>query len=277
MKKLGKVLPPEKEAYLIVSSLKEWRDDTSVLNYGTIMICRKGSATMCVNFKEWQLFEGAVITLFPNDVVILKDVSDDFSVEMLKYDASLLREASLQLEQTVYQSLREDRCRTESTIVTDIINQMFSLLKIYFIQEDCTCLSQLVLLQLKAFFLGFYDYLYRHPAERPEETGTRRTHDVFNEFMMLVEHQYKESRDVNYYADVLHITPKYLNTIVRRVTKNTPKTIIDHYAILQLKLELQTSGKSVKQIAWEYHFSDVSFFCRYFKVHTGVTPQQMRK
>ena len=218
MKKLGKVLPPEKEAYLIVSSLKEWRDDTSVLNYGTIMICRKGSATMCVNFKEWQLFEGAVITLFPNDVVILKDVSDDFSVEMLKYDASLLREASLQLEQTVYQSLREDRCRTESTIVTDIINQMFSLLKIYFIQEDCTCLSQLVLLQLKAFFLGFYDYLYRHPAERPEETGSRRTHEIFNEFMMLVEHQYKESRDVNYYADVLHITPKYLNTIVRRVT-----------------------------------------------------------
>ena len=277
MKKLGKVLPPEKEAYLIVSSLKEWRDDTSVLNYGTIMICRKGSATMCVNFKEWQLFEGAVITLFPNDVVILKDVSDDFSVEMLKYDASLLREASLQLEQTVYQSLREDRCRTESTIVTDIINQMFSLLKIYFIQEDCTCLSQLVLLQLMAFFLGFYDYLYRHPAERPEETGSRRTHEIFNEFMMLVEHQYKESRDVNYYADVLHITPKYLNTIVRRVTKNTPKTIIDHYAILQLKLELQTSGKSVKQIAWEYHFSDVSFFCRYFKVHTGVTPQQMRK
>ncbi len=277
MKKLGKVLPPEKEAYLIVSSLKEWRDDTSVLNYGTIMICRKGSATMCVNFKEWQLFEGAVITLFPNDVVILKDVSDDFSVEMLKYDASLLREASLQLEQTVYQSLREDRCRTESTIVTDIINQMFSLLKIYFIQEDCTCLSQLVLLQLKAFFLGFYDYLYRHPADRPEETGSRRTHEIFNEFMMLVEHQYKESRDVNYYADVLHITPKYLNTIVRRVTKNTPKTIIDHYAILQLKLELQTSGKSVKQIAWEYHFSDVSFFCRYFKVHTGVTPQQMRK
>lgn len=277
MKKLGKVLPSEKEAYLIVSSLKEWRDDTSVLNYGTIMICRKGSATMCVNFKEWQLFEGAVITLFPNDVVILKDVSDDFSVEMLKYDASLLREASLQLEQTVYQSLREDRCRTESTIVTDIINQMFSLLKIYFIQEDCTCLSQLVLLQLKAFFLGFYDYLYRHPAERPEETGSRRTHEIFNEFMMLVEHQYKESRDVNYYADVLHITPKYLNTIVRRVTKNTPKTIIDHYAILQLKLELQTSGKSVKQIAWEYHFSDVSFFCRYFKVHTGVTPQQMRK
>jgi AraC-like DNA-binding protein len=277
MKKLGKVLQPEKEAYLIVSSLKEWRDDTSVLNYGTIMICRKGSATMCVNFKEWQLFEGAVITLFPNDVVILKDVSDDFSVEMLKYDASLLREASLQLEQTVYQSLREDRCRTESTIVTDIINQMFSLLKIYFIQEDCTCLSQLVLLQLKAFFLGFYDYLYRHPAERPEETGSRRTHEIFNEFMMLVEHQYKESRDVNYYADVLHITPKYLNTIVRRVTKNTPKTIIDHYAILQLKLELQTSGKSVKQIAWEYHFSDVSFFCRYFKVHTGVTPQQMRK
>lgn len=277
MKKLGKVLPPEKEAYLIVSSLKEWRDDTSVLNYGTIMICRKGSATMCVNFKEWQLFEGAVITLFPNDVVILNDVSDDFSVEMLKYDASLLREASLQLEQTVYQSLREDRCRTESTIVTDIINQMFSLLKIYFIQEDCTCLSQLVLLQLKAFFLGFYDYLYRHPADRPEETGSRRTHEIFNEFMMLVEHQYKESRDVNYYADVLHITPKYLNTIVRRVTKNTPKTIIDHYAILQLKLELQTSGKSVKQIAWEYHFSDVSFFCRYFKVHTGVTPQQMRK
>ena len=85
-----------------------------------------------------------------------------FQVEMLKYNPSLLREASLQLEQTVYSSLREDRCRQDSPVVTNIINNMFALLKVYFDQSECTCISQLVLCQLKAFFIGFHKYLQRN-------------------------------------------------------------------------------------------------------------------
>ena len=292
------------EASLFRSGLEEWQEGPQVLTYGAILICRKGKAMLNVNYKDWELYEGAVITLFPNDVVELKvdgdckspetengdfkspqtengdckspQTANSFQVEILKYNPSLLREASLQLEQTVYSSLREDRCRQDTPVVTNIINGMFGLLKVYFDQSECTCISQLVLCQLKAFFIGFHEYLQRNPQYRPDEVKSYRVRELFNWFMMLLERDYKISRDVNYYAEKMNISSKYLTNIVSQVTGHTPKTIIDQYVILQLKMHLKRTTQSIKEMAWEFHFADVSFFCRYFKKHTGLTPQQIR-
>ena len=268
-------LSSQQEASLFRSGLEEWQEGPQVLTYGAILICRKGKARLNVNYKDWELYEGAVITLFPNDVVELK-VDEDFEVEILKYNPSLLREASLQLEQTVYSSLRKDRCRQDTPVVTNIINGMFGLLKVYFDQSECTCISQLVLCQLKAFFIGFHEYLQRNPQYRPDEVKSYRVRELFNRFMMLLERDYKISRDVNYYAAQMNISSKYLTNIVSQVTGHTPKTIIDQYVILQLKMHLKRTTQSIKEMAWEFHFADVSFFCRYFKKHTGLTPQQIR-
>lgn len=297
-------LSSQQEASLSCSGLEEWQEGPQVLTYGAILICRKGKARLNVNYKDWELYEGAVITLFPNDVVELKvdgdckspqtengdckspqtekgdckspQTANSFQAEILKYNPSLLREASLQLEQTVYSSLREDRCRQDTPVVTNIINGMFGLLKVYFDQSECTCISQLVLCQLKAFFIGFHEYLQRNPQYRPDEVKSYRVRELFNRFMMLLEKDCKISRDVNYYAEKLNISSKYLTNIVSQVTGHTPKTIIDQYVILQLKLHLKRSTQSIKEMAWEFHFADVSFFCRYFKKHTGLTPQQIR-
>ena len=307
-------LSSQQEASLFRSGLKEWQEGPQVLTYGAILICRKGKAMLNVNYKDWELYEGAVITLFPNDVVELKvdgdckspetengdfkspqtengdckspqtengdckslQTANCFQAEILKYNPSLLREASLQLEQTVYSSLREDRCRQDTPVVTNIINGMFGLLKVYFDQSECTCISQLVLCQLKAFFIGFHEYLQRNPQYRPDEVKSYRVRELFNRFMMLLERDYKISRDVNYYAEQMNISSKYLTNIVSQVTGHTPKTIIDQYVILQLKMHLKRTTQSIKEMAWEFHFADVSFFCRYFKKHTGLTPQQIR-
>ena len=297
-------LSSQQEASLFRSGLEEWQEGPLVLTYGAILICRKGKARLNVNYKDWELYEGAVITLFPNDVVELKvdgdfkspqtengdckspetengdckspQTANSFQAEILKYNPSLLREASLQLEQTVYSSLREDRCRQDTPVVTNIINGMFGLLKVHFDQSECTCISQLVLCQLKAFFIGFHEYLQRNPQYRPDEVKSYRVRELFNRFMMLLERDYKISRDVNYYAEQMNISSKYLTNIVNQVTGHTPKTIIDQYVILQLKMHLKRTTQSIKEMAWEFHFADVSFFCRYFKKHTGLTPQQIR-
>ena len=205
------------EASLSCSGLEEWQEGPQVLTYGAILICRKGKARLQVNYKDWELYEGAVITLFPNDVVELKidgdfkspqtengdckssetengdckslQTANCFQAEILKYNPSLLREASLQLEQTVYSSLREDRCRQDIPVVTNIINGMFALLKVYFDQSECTCISQLVLCQLKAFFIGFHEYLQRNPQYRPDE------------YLLEISHQHREPGNGAYPQD----------------------------------------------------------------------------
>ena len=93
------------EASLFCSDLSEWQEGPQVLTYGAILLCRKGRGVLNVNYKDWDLYEGAVITLFPNDVVEVKKVESSascegdtcagmnasaFEVEMLKYNPSLL-------------------------------------------------------------------------------------------------------------------------------------------------------------------------------------------
>ncbi len=258
---------------LASSTLQRWRE-AQVIDYGAILIVRSGRCCIRVNFSEWELAAGDVLIVFPNDLLLLRSASDDFLAEHLRYGAALLREASLQLEQTVYSALRADRCRQSSPVLCAIINAMFSLLRIYFEQSECACLELLVLQQVKSFFIGFHDYQQRNPLAVPGLAGSARTRELFNQFMMRLESDYKQSREVAWYAGKLHITPKYLTNIVRTMTGHTPKVIIDHYVVLQLRAQLRIGRKSVGELAAEFGFSDESFFCRYYRRHTGRSPLQ---
>lgn len=71
------------KASLSCSGLEEWQEGPQVLTYGAILICRKGKARLNVNYKDWELYEGAVITLFPNDVVEL-EIDGDFKSPQTK-------------------------------------------------------------------------------------------------------------------------------------------------------------------------------------------------
>lgn len=243
---------------------------------GMIILCRRGSAVINVNYHVWDLPDGGVITIFPGDVISVSRQSSDFIVDMLVYSPNILREASLDIEHSIYDKLREDRCHSDSQVVSDIVRSMFTLLGLYFRQSTCKCLDKLVLCQLKAFFIGFHDYISRFPDMVPPSSSSKRKRDLFNSFMKLIELNYRRFRDVNWYAGQLNISSKYLNIITKEITVNSAKTLIDHYVILKLKQELSGSGKSLKQLAWDYNFCDASFFTRYFRLHTGLTPRAWR-
>lgn len=257
------------------SSFREWQNEPAILPCGMLIICRSGEATINVNFHDWQLKPGAVITLFPNDGVKMC-ASFDFDAEYLSYSADLLRESSLSIESTVYTALRNDRCRTDSTEITKIVNAMFTLLHCYKELSTVDSFRQIVMLQLRVFFLGFYDYIQQHPQLQPDTIGSRRVHELFSQFMYLLEHNYEVHHDVAFYANQLNITTKYLNNIVQSITQLSTKEIIDNYIIMQLKLLLRSTNLSISEIAWKYKFSTLSFFTHYFKQHTGFTPKQYK-
>lgn len=262
---------------LTASRLDRWRRELTVPGVGAIVRCTAGHAVISVSMTDWSIAPNDAIIIFPDDVVMLKESSEDFMTDTLTFGPRVLREASLQLEHTVYSQLRSDRCRSDSMVVKQIHKHLFALLHVYFDQDDCNCLERMVTLLLKAFFVGFYDYISRYPNKAGTSNATNSKEQLFNRFMDLVTLHYREMREVQQYADTLCITPKYLNTVVRLKTGQTAKGIIDHYVVLQLKQRLRAGKESSKQLAWEFHFSDDSFFCRYFKAHTGMSPQQFRR
>lgn len=96
------------------------------------------------------------------------------------------------------------------------------------------------------------------------------------QFMQLVREHAKEQRSVQFYADLLFVTPKYLSKCVKEVTGKTCGAIIDEIVVAQAKTLLNNHTLTIGQVADELHFSDQFFFSKFFKKHTGSSPYHYR-
>ena len=81
-------------------------------------------------------------------------------------------------------------------------------------------------------------------------------------------------REVSFYADKLCISTKYLTGICKAVTGDSAKKIIDDFAILEIKVLLQSTELTVQEIADRLGFPDQSYLGRYFKRHEGMSPKE---
>ena len=104
-----------------------------------------------------------------------------------------------------------------------------------------------------------------------------RQYAVFNEFILLLDDKHKENRSVQYYANMMKITPKYLSTVVHTFTGLTASQVIDQYVVFSIKQYLYKNDRNVKAISEVFHFPSQSFFGRYFKRVCGVSPNQYTK
>lgn len=104
-----------------------------------------------------------------------------------------------------------------------------------------------------------------------------RNEEIFYKFAKIVERDFKFERSVQYYADKLFITPKHLTTVIKTVSGQTASDWINNYVILAAKVMLRSSTKTVLEVSTELNFTNQSFFGKYFKLHTGMSPQAYRQ
>lgn len=110
-----------------------------------------------------------------------------------------------------------------------------------------------------------------------KETPSLPRHTAYsNAFIEELSHNYMQERSVGFYADRLHLTPKYLTTLLRTTTGRTATQWIDDYVVLEAKNLLKYSSMNIQEVAYYLHFPNQSFFGKYFKQHTGMTPSAYR-
>ncbi|HZV70602.1 MAG TPA: helix-turn-helix domain-containing protein [Saprospiraceae bacterium] len=118
--------------------------------------------------------------------------------------------------------------------------------------------------------------IYRPHAKKLNESATRSM-KITNQFKHLLEKHFIEWREVKQYAAHLHITPKYLSEAVKATIGKTPKDLINDVLLLESKVLLGSTGKTITEIAHELCFQDQAHFSRFFRQHTGNTPTDFRK
>lgn len=122
------------------------------------------------------------------------------------------------------------------------------------------------------------DILTHYLTEHPEVDSPihNRAEEYFRRFTELLGEHYKHERSVGFYARQLCITPKYLTTLIKRISGKSVSEWIDNYVILEAKTLLKYSNMSVQEIAYYLNFPNQSFFGSYFKRNAGMSPSQYK-
>lgn len=123
-----------------------------------------------------------------------------------------------------------------------------------------------------------YEYINYYRKEQDRLLPPDNNAGIFSRFCDLVVEHYHESKEIQYYASLLDLHPKYLSRVVRTATNGvTPGQWIDRYVVAQAKRLMATNPElSLKQIAFELGFSEPTSFYRYFKRVTGLTAKEYR-
>ena len=133
-----------------------------------------------------------------------------------------------------------------------------------------------VVMSLVAALMHHYDHLFRQQSDM-HAVSRSREQTIFDRFIQLASQHCAEHHQIGYYADRLCLTERYLSTVIRQTSGTTAKDWIDRALITRIKIELRHTDKPAAQIAEEMHFANPSFFAKYFRRLTGLTPMEYKK
>ena len=123
-----------------------------------------------------------------------------------------------------------------------------------------------------------YDIFEAHAQREATDSHTDRTAYIVKQLMALLSTGIScTERNVNYYAERLNVSPKYLSATIKRVTGHSVTSYIDRYTIPILKEYLEDERLSLTQIAYRMNFASLSYFSRYCTKHLGQSPSEYRQ
>lgn len=107
-------------------------------------------------------------------------------------------------------------------------------------------------------------------------SGSVHKNQLLIEFRKLVNHKYHTFKTPKAYASELNITPNYLNSLCQKFFNKTAGEIIKERIVLEAKRLLMHSRLTISEVSYKLGFNDNSYFVRYFKKATGLTPNKFR-
>ena len=152
----------------------------------------------------------------------------------------------------------------------------FSVIKRKLAQTDLEHHALIIKHLLQSLIFELFDYLSPHLQLQDSTYNFSSAEALFKRFTQMLSHECPKKREVKQYADALCITPKYLSAICKSQSGKTASEIINSITVNHIKNRLTSSEKSIKEIATEAGFDNLSFFGKYVRRELGMSPRQFR-
>ena len=240
-----------------------------------LAMCQQGSATVEINLTRYEVTNGIGIINLPGNVIQVTHVSDDFEGYIILISLEFLRSIQIDLKNVLplYMYIKNHPCVSFPARAVEEISRFYHLLQQCADDTRSKRRTEIVKGIISALIYKICDELERLTLPSEELVGNRRE-ALFVHFLDLLTEHHRQQRSVGFYASRLHITPKYMSSLIKEVSGRSAAQWIDDYVILEAKSLLKYSDLSIQEIAYRLNFSTQSFFGKYFKQHTGMSPGQ---
>ena len=242
-----------------------------------LVLIEKGHSTIEVNTTTYELEKGCIFVVFPGQIIHVISISDDIkplciacSIDMMNDLMSQVKDG-LQLFQHAKQAPFQQRDGEDFEQLKKSFRHIQEKIKV---TKDNRYHYQIIKNLVISTAFECLDILTEKCIE-PQ--GSNRKKALFNAFLQKVEEEHRENHSVKHYADELFVTPKYLSTVVEEMSGKSAKQWINEYIALDAKVLLQSTQKDIQEISNDLNFIDVSFFGKFFKRMTGMTPKAFRE
>ena len=239
--------------------------------FGIIM---NGEAVININLQERHLTSGTLIYISPGTIIHPKRLSSDFRI----FGMSLFSNFPMPFAQGQTPSAFNGQVRDFQihACEEDIATAKHILDTIWQIVHATDDYHRPTVTALVAAQVHHYDYLFHQQANQLASKRSREQ-TIFDRFLQLVTQHCTEHHQIGFYAEHMCLTERYLSTVIRQTSGTTAKDWIDRALITRIQIELRHTDKPVAQIANEMHFANPSFFSKYFRRLTGMTPGEYRE
>lgn len=263
---------------LVVKELKSLNLCGRTFHLGVVVIgvCREGAVSFVMNNCEVTIPKGGMFMNFGDSIISHVEMSDDLSATAIVTTHEFLRESVMPLMHLWPYLL----FLMESPVVMLGERELQRLYATYNLvverlqQTDHCFRREATVASLQAFCFDVCDFLKRKVPQGQRLQA--RSYALFDQFVRLVASNFVEHRDVQWYADEMQLTPKYLSEVVKEVSGRTSSQWITNVVITEIKDLLRNSDLSIKEIAVEMNFPNQSFLGKYFKNVVGISPGDFR-
>lgn len=243
-----------------------------IINDHRFGIILSGEADICFNLQDRHVTAGTLAYLGPGTIINPLRFSSDFQVYgIILFSSFPMPFAQHQMPSAFNGQVRDFQIpASESDIYTarHILDTIWHVL-------HTNDYHRPTITTLVAALMHHYDHLFLQ-LSNSQASSRSREQTIFDRFLQLAGQHCTEHHHVGYYADRLCLSQRYLTTVVRQTSGTTAKDWLDRALITRIKIELRHTDKSAAQIAEEMHFANPSFFSKYFRRLTGMTPMDYK-
>lgn len=251
----------------------------SRLNALIIGVGTEGETSLTSNLQEFRLKKDSLFIFSPKHILQVQS-NNRFKAHLIVIAPDFLKRINIDTKRMMPLFLQfgslpcMELTQAESQSLRSFISMVEQELK----GSETDFSSEIIGGLIAATIYKVGDILTHYLTEHPEIDNPihNRAEEYFKQFTELLGEHYKHERSVGFYARQLCITPKYLTTLIKRISGKSVSEWIDNYVILEAKTLLKYSNMSVQEIAYYLNFPNQSFFGSYFKRNAGMSPSQYK-